>query len=171
MTLLITPEYREANKQLHNDIPEYGTSSKRWGKAVAAIANTFEAKYILDYGCGKGELKWALENSPFVKEYDPCIEGKDQTPDPQDMVVCTDVLEHIEPELIDNVLDDLKRVTKKVGFFVIDTAPAIKTLPDGRNAHLIQEGVDWWLPKLMSRFQLLNMDATSREIVVVVKPK
>jgi hypothetical protein len=169
--LLITPEYCEQNKQLHKDKPEYGTSSKRWGKAVATIANTFGAEYILDYGCGKGELKWALENSPFVKEYDPCIEGKDQIPEPQDMVVCTDVLEHIEPDLIDNVLDDLKRVTKKVGFFVIDTEPAIKTLPDGRNAHLIQEGVDWWLPKLMQRFQLLNMDATSREIVVVVKPK
>jgi hypothetical protein len=169
--LLITPEYRKANKQLHEDKPEYGTSSGRWGKTVAEIANTFGAEYILDYGCGKGELKWALENSPFVREYDPCIEGKDKTPDPQDMVVCTDVLEHIEPELIDNVLDDLRRVTLKVGFFVIDTEPAIKTLPDGRNAHLIQEKQEWWLPKIMQRFSVLNMNATTREIILVVTPK
>lgn len=169
--MLISPEYREQNKKLHEERPEYGTSSKKWSDIVAKIANDLECEYILDYGCGKGELKWAMHNSPFIKEYDPCIEGKDAIPDPQDMVVCTDVLEHIEPELIDNVLDDLKRVTKKIGFFVIDFEPAMKFLPDGRNAHLIQEKEDWWLPKLMDRFRLVQVTVQGREIVAIVKPK
>jgi hypothetical protein len=28
----------------------------------------------------------------------------------------------------------------------------MKTLPDGRNAHLTQQPLEWWLPKLMSRW-------------------
>jgi hypothetical protein len=70
------------------------------------------------------------------------------------MVCCIDVLEHIEPDLLDNVLDDLKRVTKRIGFFTVSTSPAEKTLPDGRNAHLIQAAPEWWLPKFMERFEL-----------------
>lgn len=169
--MLITPEYREANKKLHEDKEDYGTSSGRWSQQVAQIANVSDAQYILDYGCGKGLLKQGLNNSPYVIEYDPGIEGKDAPPEPCDMVVCTDVLEHIEPDCLEDVLDDLKRVTLKVGFFVIDTWPAIKNLPDGRNAHLIQETEEWWLPKIMERFRLVQVNVTKREIILVVRPK
>jgi hypothetical protein len=70
------------------------------------------------------------------------------------MVACIDVLEHIEPHLLDNVLDDLRRVTRDLLFVTVDCGPAVKVLPDGRNAHLIQQPPSWWLPKLMSRFDL-----------------
>jgi hypothetical protein len=36
--------------------------------------------------------------------------------------------------------------------FVIATPPAEKILPDGRNAHLIQEPITWWMPKLEARW-------------------
>jgi hypothetical protein len=36
----------------------------------------------------------------------------------------------------------------------LHTGAAIKFLPDGRNAHLIQRPVSWWLPKFMERFEL-----------------
>jgi hypothetical protein len=59
------------------------------------------------------------------------------------MVACIDVLEHIEPKLLENVLDDLQRVTREIGFFTVSTVLAEKTLADGRNAHLIVEGPEF----------------------------
>ena len=56
-----------------------------------------------------------------------------------DLVCCIDVLEHIEPELIDNVIFDLSTIVIKFGFFSIHQGPAGKILLDGRNAHLIQK--------------------------------
>jgi hypothetical protein len=87
------------------------------------------------------------------------------------MVVCTDVLEHIEPENVDDVLDDLQALTRRVGFFVIATRPAKKILEDGRNAHLIQHGLDWWLPKLWTRFHIRTLKAEDHEFMVMVEAK
>ena len=41
-----------------------------------------------------------------------------------------------------------------VGVFTVHTGAAVKVLPDGRNAHLIQRPAAWWLPKFMERFEL-----------------
>jgi 2-polyprenyl-3-methyl-5-hydroxy-6-metoxy-1,4-benzoquinol methylase len=68
----------------------------------------------------------------------------DAAPEPHDIVACTDVLEHIEPDCLDDVLKDIRRCTKKVAFLLIATRPAIKVLADGRNAHLIQQPYTWW---------------------------
>ena len=79
------------------------------------------------------------------------------------------MLEHIEPELLDNVLDDLQRVTMGRGFFTVHTGPAVKILPDGRNAHLIQKPASWWLPKFMSRFELTVFQAMPQGFWIVVQ--
>lgn len=165
--MLISQEYKEQNKKLHENT-NFGISSWKWANEVKGIASRYGALSILDYGCGKGLLKQALGG--IVNEYDPAIEGKDKTPLESDMVVCTDVLEHIEPECLDDVLDDLKRCTRKVGFFTVATRPAKKILPDGRNAHLIQESHSWWLPKITERFVLRSFHNLNGEFVVVVEP-
>ena len=173
--MLITADYKEQNKKLHETKPEYGISSQRWGNEVKMLAAKFQAESVLDYGCGKGELKnavgFAFTCLVDYREYDPAIEGKDETPDPADLVVCTDVMEHIEPELLDNVLDELERLTKKAIFITVDTRPAKKFLDDGRNAHLIQESSEWWLPKLMSRFELLSFNGGKGKFIVVMGKK
>jgi hypothetical protein len=87
------------------------------------------------------------------------------------LVVCVDVLEHIEPEKLIYVLDDLKRCTKKLAFFVIDTVPAIKTLADGRNTHLIQEGMGWWEDKLKSFFEVGKIIEKGTYLLVVAAPR
>ena len=84
--------------------------------------------------------------------------------------------QHIEPALIDNVLDDLKRVVTGVGTFTVHTGPAVKHLPDGRNAHLIQQPAAWWLPKILDRFELgmynrLELERGLTGFWVVVEPK
>ena len=165
--MLISEEYKEQNKKLH-EMPGYGVSSVKWANEVRGICATYGAQSVLDYGCGKGLLKQSL-GWQNMQEYDPAIEGKDKTPEPADLVVCTDVLEHIEPDCLDSVLNDLRRCTKKAGFFTIATRPAKKILPDGRNAHLIQESHAWWLPKIMLRFTLRQFLNRGHDFIVVVE--
>jgi hypothetical protein len=81
------------------------------------------------------------------------------------------VLEHIEPELLDTVLDDLQRVTMGLGIFTVHTGPAVKVLPDGRNAHLIQQPAQWWLPKFLARFELVAFNRMPQGFWVLVEAR
>ncbi|QZO00385.1 class I SAM-dependent methyltransferase [Chenggangzhangella methanolivorans] len=109
---LITEAYRQANAELHERTPNYGAYSARWADEVQRLVEEFSAADVLDYGCGKGKLAASLPEIAFV-EYDPAVPGKDAPPPACDLVVCTDVLEHIEPELLDNVLADIARLARK----------------------------------------------------------
>lgn len=149
-TKLITDEYKELNKELHKTNLAYGTTSINYVDDVLNLYKTIEAKSLLDYGCGKGYLAKLLDFP--IWEYDPAIAGKDELPRPADLVVCIDVLEHIEPELLDSVLGHIQSCTKKLVYFVIDTKLAQKTLSDNRNTHLIIENLDWWIKKLSEFF-------------------
>ena len=48
------------------------------------------------------------------------------------------------------------------------TGPVVKVLDDGRNAPLIQNPYDWWLPKLIERFELFVFQRSSGGFFVVV---
>lgn len=135
---------------LHLKKPTYGASGHGWAEYIKTLGYTD----ILDFGCGKGTLGKAL-GFP-IKEYDPAIPGKNTAPEPADLVVCTDVLEHVEPEYLENLLSALHYVTKKKAFFVIATRPANKTLKDGRNAHLIVEPAAWWKRRIGRYFKIDN---------------
>ena len=51
-------------------------------------------------------------------------------------MICTDVLEHIEPDCLQAVLGHLRQVSREYTFVNISTRAAVKSLHDGRNAHL-----------------------------------
>ena len=107
-----------------------------------------------------------------VQCYDPGVPEYADPPTPAEMVVCIDVLEHIEPELIDDVLDHLEELTESFLFATVHTKPAGKKLPDGRNAHLIQKPAEWWLPKIMERFTLKGFnqrDKNGFEVLCLAK--
>lgn len=163
---LISDYYKEQNAELHKLRPDYGANGHRHAPQIRELAEAMGAEQILDYGCGKGTLGDALTGC-VVRNYDPAFPEWASPPEPADLVVCGDVLEHIEPEHLDAVLDDLKRVTKKCLFATIATRPAKKFLPDGRNAHLIQEDMFWWLPKLGSRFVIGSVHNMGGELLVV----
>jgi 2-polyprenyl-3-methyl-5-hydroxy-6-metoxy-1,4-benzoquinol methylase len=132
-------------------------------------------KTILDYGCGKGTLKPAMAKiAPelTVLEYDPAIEGKDALPtEPVDFVACLDVMEHIELEYLEGVLSTIRGLNPKRILMVIATRPAIKTLPDGRNAHLIVQPAAWWLNRLEPYFTAIGRHESSERLVFVGTPK
>src|SRR6187402_3606554 len=132
---LISEDYRRLNQQLHADRADYGASGQKWANTVRELAKSLPATTILDYGAGKRTLERALGFG--ISNYDPAVAEISAPPEPADLVVCTDVLEHIEPERIDALLDDLRRLTIRAVFLSVATRPAKKTLADGRNAHLI----------------------------------
>ena len=149
--MLISDAYRALNTQLHEDKPTFGASGHKWAGHVHLLIRSHQTPHVLDYGCGKQTLRKAIKGVK-VRGYDPAIEGLDKEPEPADIVVCTDVLEHIEPELLDNVLAHIKSLTRNVAFLVVSTRAAKKKLPDGRNAHLIVENPEWWQDKLKDYF-------------------
>ena len=174
--MLITEAYREQQKALHAK-GNYGVASAAYAPKVGALIEKFEANTVLDYGAGSkltlirtiSEQRLAKRKFTYIP-YEPAVEQYSKPPEPADLVVCLDVLEHIEPDCLDDVLDDLKRVTAKAGFFTIATGPAAKILPDGRNAHLIQEPAQWWLPRLTDRFTLQSFQNGHDCFVVLVSP-
>ena len=160
--MLISEEYRKAQSELHASNPNYGVASVQFAPLVLEALKQTQTTALLDYGAGKGRLGLALKDKlPFalkIHHYDPAIPDWAATPAPCEFVTCIDVLEHIEPPLLDAVLDDLKRVTLRFGLFTVHTGAAAKFLPDGRNAHLIQQPPRWWLPKILDRFELLKFE-------------
>ena len=139
------------NRAMHHVSETYGQAGNKWAQEVYSY---MKGGTILDYGCGKGNLAKSL---PFlsIDNYDPCIEGLDEEPEAHDYVVCTDVLEHVEPRCIDAVLKHIASLMRTGAFLVIATRPANKNLPDGRNAHLIVEHWEWW-EKLISRYFVIR---------------
>jgi len=148
----------ESDRQL-----EFGTTGHEYAGEVTVLAGQLVKKYgkitLLDYGCGQGTLQKVfppIKDLEFI-EYDPCIDEKSKHPDPADIVVCTDVLEHIESECLENVLNDLQKLTKKVGFIAICLTPAQKRYSDGRNCHLSLLPYDMWFAKLKKRFNITEV--------------
>lgn len=146
-----TNEYAKNLKKLHEG-KAFGNRARIPNEVVRCIKE-YEIESILDFGCGKGNVVAALkEQFPHltVYGYDPGREGFDSLPDKVDMIISTDVLEHVEPELLEETLRDLSNRTNKVMYHLIACHPAKKSLPDGRNAHLIIEKPSWWQEKLKS---------------------
>lgn len=174
--MLITKEYRRLNAELHQSNAAYGVSSSKWANTVCDIATKANLRTVLDYGCGKGMLQRTLFGDatewphPFTLfEYDPAIPAKMDGRRQCQFVVCTDVLEHIEPELLPSVLDDLRALSLNMAFLTVATRPAKKILPDGRNAHLIQQPAKWWLPQLMERWDLMSFTNRGGEFMALLQ--
>jgi hypothetical protein len=158
-SLLISEAYRLEQERLHA-VGNYGVMGEHYAPMVDKIITGMGVFHLLDYGCGSRlSLGKALKTGRKLtyQAYDPGVPAYSAAPVPAEMVACIDVLEHIEPDCLLAVLDDLKRLTLGVLFATIATGPAAKTLSDGRNAHLIQKPIWWWFPKLVDRWELQSL--------------
>jgi len=147
---LISDDYVTQNQVLHRRPEGYGGSGHKRRDEVLAFARELDAAVILDYGCGQGTLKTSLSaiGVTDILEYDPAVKGKNGLPKPAELVVCTDVLEHVEPDRLTAVLAHLFQLTLVGAFFLIAMRKANKILPDGRNAHLIIEDSRFWISRV-----------------------
>lgn len=174
--ILISDGYRDQQKHLH-ETTEYGTMAQHYGPLVSQIVEKLEITHLLDYGCGArmGLLKKLnVKTKLTYQAYDPGVDELATAPIPAQMVCCIDVLEHIEPQYLENVLDHLAELTEVVGLFSIHTGPAVKFLSDGRNAHLTQQPIEWWLPKIWERFDIQTMQKAGDHnyyVIVYARPR
>lgn len=170
--MLISEEYRKEQEILHTK--GYGVASIGFAPIVSEVVDQLEINHLLDYGCGSmtNLIKHMKCKRKFTYQaYDPAVEKFAADPLPAEMVACIDVLEHIEPEFLENVLDHLETLTEAVGFFSVHTGPAVKTLTDGRNAHLIQQPMEWWLPKIWERFDIQQVQRVDKGFFVIVQAR
>ena len=149
MNSLISNEYRDMQAKLHEN-PDYGVASTFFAPIVDDVIQMFNITSLLDYGAGKCRLKDSMKSKVTYTPYEPSNPLWSQTPEPNEFVTCIDVLEHIEPELLDNVLDDLKRVVDKYGLFTIHT-------------------LEWWNKHLSTRFTIVKQVKIDNGCIVLVK--
>ena len=137
---MISNEYRSQLQKVFQDKSRpngFGGKVKKLGKFHDYMSK-WQPVSLLDYGCGKGIILEHLKNSyPHISidGYDPAVPIFSNVPAKKyDCVFSNDVLEHIEPKFIDEVLNHIDTLSNKYIWLRIDTLPARKTLPDGRNA-------------------------------------
>lgn len=155
--MYFSEEYRRECEQLHRLDPTWGNGPR---KRIRRIFKWFNDEKItgpvLDYGCGKAKLSRIVDVT--ITNYDPMVPEYSDLPNPHDFVICCDVLEHIEPAFLDQVLQHLFELTQVQCFLYVSGVPARETLPDGRNAHLIQEDWIWWAMKLNHYFEIESLE-------------
>lgn len=154
MTKLISEEYRAQLIELHSSPRGIGAGGAANAGEIIAVSMTNGLRRVLDYGAGQGKLKEALRDYGHftVYNYDPAVTEYMYVPPAVerdlDLITCTDVLEHVEPDCLGAVLKHLRSLRPKWWFFVIALQPSSKDLPDGRNAHLSVHEAWWWADML-----------------------
>jgi hypothetical protein len=176
MKKTISDNYLSMQKDMHKN-PNYGVASLSFGSLVAELISKSNARSVSDYGAGKKNLYVALQaNGVSFDNYYPYDPAFPEYGPPRiaDLVCCIDVLEHIEAEYLGHVLSDLAEITRNLGFFSVHMGPASKVLPDGRNAHLIQKPISWWIPIISEHFEIIQLqkhNLMGEGFWIVVTPK
>ena len=164
---LISQEQLALNKALHQTTSHYG-NRKDGGGIVGHLPQSLLRMHelgicdsVLDYGTGKGKLvanlRQSTEGKLKIDGYDPAVEQWSTRPDNQyDIITSLDVLEHIEVSSIGSVLEDISSLTKRFCLLAIDLQPAVKTLADGRNAHIMLAPQEWWVGRVAQHFKCLS---------------
>ena len=167
MSGVISEKQKQLNQELHKSNKNFGNRATGAGIAQnlpTALNRMHElgvCNSFLDYGTGKGllvqRLKKLVNPKINVTGYDPSVAEYSVHPEGKyDIVSCLDVLEHVELDSIDSVIDDIANLTKRFCYVVVDLQPAVKTMSDGRNAHILLAPSDWWINKFSQRFKSLS---------------
>jgi hypothetical protein len=164
---MITEEYRRVLEHMHSG-GDWGTKGYKYFGEICAFHNRLGCRSILDYGCGRQTLRAIAERTHpgmEVRGYDPGIPAYAARPAPADLVVSTDVFEHIEREHLQAVIADVFALARRGVFLHIATKIAKRCLPDGRNAHLIVEPAAWWLAQIQpAGWQLVDKSVGSKTL-------
>lgn len=146
----------------------------REAETVRKLMKQHQVRSLINFGCGQpagyfnkrfkvkgteqiAESMHAYLGKPYTKLYDPGVEEISMYPDhPSELVICSDVLEHIPEPDIDWFLDELAELATKVVHVTIHLGPALALLPDGRNVHVTIRPADWWREKLNAAQERCN---------------
>ncbi len=144
---------------LHGEKPDYGRSSEAiLGQIVIAFSKFDGITSILDYGCGRSRtVDWLAKLlDAKAHRYDPAIPEFATLPLREcDAIICTDVMEHIPMEDLDNVISEIGSISQLV-YFNICTRTAGTVLANGENAHCTVKSAEWWFERLQNTFPLIR---------------
>ena len=139
--------YYESNLSIFNMVNE-----------ISLFIDYLKPKNILDYGCGNGVLLKLLRYKyPEINidGYDPAIKEFSVIPQNHyDMIINTDVLEHIPKSDIGDVVNHIKSLSNNV-FFCLHHGKAWTILPNGENAHTTIEPKEWYHNLMKKYFDII----------------
>jgi hypothetical protein len=166
------------SKEYHDLIDSYKVLHQEEGKfkgislvplvpTLMSLVKENDCKTLLDYGCGKAipydkdrckevDLRHPIQKLCNLKSfdlYDPAYEKYATLPDKKyDIIVCTDVLEHIAEQDINYVLTEILSHSKKIVFLNISCQLALKHFKEGKfkgkNVHISVFDPSWWAHKI-----------------------
>lgn len=147
----LIPRYREMAADGGNFL---GLSILQHRKQIGKLMRKYGAVTLLDYGCGRGDAyssphkiyrDWGLKRHEITL-YDPAFPRHDKLPGRRfDIVLCSDVLEHVPEEDTERFVGDLFNHAKVHVWASVCTRAAKKTFPSGENLHVTVKPLQWWL--------------------------
>lgn len=141
---------------------------------------------LIDFGAGPARAtKWfadqgmtvkAVDFAPNARETDvpfveACLWDMPDDLSPVDYGFCTDVMEHIPPAKVDDVLAGIEARVRTACYFRIATRPDKMGRLINKPLHLTIENADWWRRKLEEFFGIVDVvENTGRDIVLLARP-
>ncbi|GAB4332167.1 MAG: hypothetical protein Kow0037_09460 [Calditrichia bacterium] len=162
--------YDDGFYQMHEPwIPEYRVISD-------FLKNNLEFESVVDFGCGNGYILWLLQkagkkvrgvegSAAALKAANEQIKGNLMLADlryplfvgKHELVICTEVAEHLEEEYADTLLDTMVRNAKNTIYFTAATPEQT-----GGIGHVNLQEHDYWIEKMQSRGYQVNWELTNR---------
>jgi len=125
------------------------------------LINNYSIKSILDYGCGYSNSVQSSCNNfnitdVVISKYDPFIPEFSTHPDtPSDFVVCYNVLQFVEPQFLNNVVQDISNLSNKITLFNIVIPPIGENTVSNTNPIVL---------KYINAFQSANLNIVDFKI-------
>jgi 2-polyprenyl-3-methyl-5-hydroxy-6-metoxy-1,4-benzoquinol methylase len=141
---------------------------------------------VIDFGCGTGRPAQALQaagmNVMAVDFAANCLDPNVNLPFrqaclwdiPDDLIAtygfCTDVMEHIPTDRVNDVLNNIAHATTGGVYFQIATRPDRMGRLIGQTLHLTVRDADWWADRLRRFWPNVRADVARGGMVAVVTP-
>lgn len=156
-------------QQMHGEA--YGTSAYLYFEQIAKEVLNLNPGSVLDFGCGRSDLvaHFWNEGRRRIGKYDPGIPQFKEMPEGRfDLVLCTDVMEHIRMLDVEAILRAIHRKSSRA-LFTISMKPARAKLPDGRNAHVTLLNAREWTRWVKSIFGTANALPTQWDHILMLR--
>ena len=147
-------DYIKQYELLYKIKKNYGKTSIKLYDMLEKIINDLNILSVLDYGCGKSKLLDLIKKNKKIKvyKYDPAIKKYSKlTKNKVNLVICTDVLQHVPLYDLDRVLKEIKSKGVYVLFYIKCTNHKTK-LPNKTYANCTVYDKKWWLEKLSNYY-------------------